>query len=175
MPKLASGELKIPAVVQSATATLRQAAIRADCDPAYEVVATEASQRLCHGLLLGKHDLLRQPLVHHEIFLRDGNARQDIALELFVEGQSRPFHEIAHAAARELADACAARAVAAGTGQVDAGPFRGMQHRRLVISVEGPAGRLQDDGQRGHAADCTAGPAMLRSFPHRALSCPALT
>ena len=152
-------------------------------DPAYnaphkrgrEVVATEASQRLCHGLLLGKHDLLRQPLVDHEIFLRDGNARQDIALAFFVEGQPRPFHEIAHAAAREAADACAARAVAAGTGQVDAGPFGGVQHRRLHVGVEGPAGRLQGDGQHGHAADCTSGLTGLGSFPHRAPSCAALT
>ena len=152
-------------------------------DPAYnarhkcgrEVVATEANQRLCHGLLLGKHDLLRQPLVDHEVFLRDRDARQDITLAFFVEGQPRPFHQIADAAAGEPADARAARAVAAGAGKVDAGPFGGMQHRRFRIGVKGPAGRLQGDGQRGHAADCTAGSAMLGSFAHRVLCAAALT
>ena len=144
-------------------------------DPVHEVVAVEARQWLSQALLFGKDDFLRQPLVDQKIFLRDGNARQDISLALFVQGQPRPFHEIAHAAARETADARAAGAVAAGAGQVDAGLFGSVQHRRLRIGLEGPAGRLQGDGQRRHAADCTAGPATLGSFPHRVPSCAALT
>jgi hypothetical protein len=102
----------------------------------------------------------RRRRVQHQVRARHRHARQDPAGAPFVQAHARPWHQVVHRAAGQMAQAGAASAVAARAGQDHAGAFRARQQADLGPDGVAPAARHDGDAKVLHVAP-------LSALPHR--------